>query len=447
MILKVVKIIEKKIIANTTWIIGGKIFQMILSLIISMMIARYLGPSNFGSINYIASFIALFTSVSTLGLDGIIVNELVKGEKASNDIVGTSIVIRFIAGLLSIICVLTLVYLFNQNNKLLLTIAFLQSLSLPLKAFESINFWFQYQLKSKYIVVSQIAAYILTSSYKLFLLFTDKGVVWFSASLSIEVLFVSVMMVYAYSSKNGLRFKFSPQLVKSMLSRSYHFILAGIMATIYTQIDKVMLGNMIDTHSVGVYTAAVTVSVIWSFIPIAVIESLRPVIMELRSKDFYSYEVKLKQLFSIVLWISILFSLGIAVFGKWIIAILFGDQYFGAHKVLYFYSAGMIFSYIGNVRSLWLICEEQYKYVQFFSIAGAITNIILNLFMISLWGIYGAAIATSMTQIILNMIIPLMFFETKIYPRYLIQALNLKMLLKSKEFKEIALKIFPRKKL
>jgi len=441
----VVITINGKVLANTTWIIGGKIFQMVLSLIISMMIARYLGPSNFGLINYVVSFVALFTSVSALGLDGIIVNELVKGEKASNDIIGTSIVIRFISGLLSIICVLALVYLFNRNNKLLLIIALLQSLSLPLKAFESINFWFQYQLKSKYIVIAQIVGYIITSTYKIFLLLTEKGVVWFSASISLEVLFVSLIMINSYSSKNGLRFKFSPQLVKSMLSRSYHFIIAGIMATVYAQIDKVMLGNMVGISSVGVYTAAVTVSVTWSFIPIAVIESLRPVIMELRNKNFSSYEVKLKQLLSIILWISIFFSLGIAVFGKWIILILFGNQYFGAHKVLYFYSAGMVFSYIGNVRSLWLICEEKYKYVQFFSIAGAITNIILNLIMINLWGIYGAAIATSITQIALNMIIPLMFFETKAYPKYLVQAFNLKMLFKSEEVKRIVLRVFLRK--
>ncbi len=399
--------------------------QMFLSLFISMMIARYLGPTNYGVINYAASFVAFFTSIASLGLDGIIVNELVKNEGKDNDIIGSCICMRFIAGVISVFCICVLVGFLNPGDKILLAVAFLQSLSLPVKAFECINFWYQSKLESKYIVISQIIGYLVVSIYKIYILYAGKGVVWFAASVMIEALVIAVIMLFSYVKRNGFKFSFDKYRSKQMLSNSIYFMMAGIMTTVYNQIDRVMIGNMIDKKSVGLYTAAVTISSVWSFVPIAVIESIRPIVMKEKSINENNYKNKFQQLITIVLWLSLAFSLVTIIFGEYIIMILYGNDYKDAINALYFYALGMVFPYIGNVRSLWLICENKHKYVQVFSIIGAIVNIILNLLLINCLGMYGAALATSITQIVVSIIVPMCFKDTRPYVFQLLKAFRI----------------------
>lgn len=135
--------------------------------------------------------------------------------------------------------------------------------------------------------------------------------------------------------------------------------------------------------------------------------------MELKAHNDAKYELRLKQLIAAVSWISILYSLCISLFSYPILYILYGKEFISGNlclKIVVWYTA---FSFLGGIRSIWLICEKKNMYVFWLSLLGAITNVALNLFLIPKYGINGAAFATFLTQVLSNLIYPMFFKQTQ----------------------------------
>ena len=112
---------------------------MFLSLVIGVISARYLGPGNYGTINYAASYISFFTIACTLGLEGVVVKEMIDNRDDEGTLLGSSIAMRLAAGVLSQIVVCIIVHFINPGDKTLLIVSFLQSLVLLFNAFHIID--------------------------------------------------------------------------------------------------------------------------------------------------------------------------------------------------------------------------------------------------------------------------------------------------------------------
>lgn len=417
---------KNKFIANTGWIIGGKVFQMVLALVIGMVSARYLGPTNYGVINYTLSFTTFFTALCTLGLNAVIIKELIDNPDQQGTILGSGIGIRCLSSLMSVVSILLLVFILNPNDPLLLIVAFLQAIALFFQSFDLIDYWYQSNLLSKYPTIIQSIAYIVVSLYKIYILISAKNVQWFAFSNSLDMILIAVLLFWSYNKHGGQKLIFSFQVAKSLLSKSYHFILSGMMVAVYGQIDKIMIGKFMTTTDVGLYSTAINICNMWTFILSAIIDSARPVITEKKLTDSKAYIRRIKQLYAGVIWISIFVGLFVTVFGKWIIYILYGKEYIGATSALIIAIWYCAFSFLGVARSIWIVCEDKSKYEKKFAAWGAAINIILNLAFIPLWGINGAAIATLVTQIVTNVIIPSIYKDTRENSKYILQGFLLK---------------------
>ena len=90
----------RRYFANTAWLFAEKILRMVVGLFVGVWVARYLGPAKFGLLSYAQSFVALFGAIATLGLDGIVVRELVKDESKRDVLLGTSFVLKLIGAFL-----------------------------------------------------------------------------------------------------------------------------------------------------------------------------------------------------------------------------------------------------------------------------------------------------------------------------------------------------------
>jgi O-antigen/teichoic acid export membrane protein len=230
-----------------------------------------------------------------------------------------------------------------------------------------------------------------------------------------------------YVKQKGPKLKVDKKRIKPLLKQSYHFILSGLMIAIYAQTDKVMIGKMLtDMSAVGLYSVATTITSLWSFIPAAIITSFRPVIIEAKLVSYDKYIKRLKQLYSLILWINIAYALGVTIFADIIIKLLYGEAYMGAKIPLLFavWSGG--FSYIGVARDIWFVSEGLQGYSTRISLFGCLTNVVLNLILIPQFGIVGAAIATTITQIFTGFVSTLLFKKTRNNSKYILQALFLK---------------------
>lgn len=404
---------KSKLFINTGWLISERIIDMIITLFIGIYTTRYLGPENYGLLNYSLSFIALFTFISNLGLDAIIIKELVNRKKQEGLILGTSILMRMLSSLLSIVLILLLVKFLHWNNDKILLIALLQSLSLLFNSFEVINLWFQWRLESKKTIIAKTSVSVIIGLLKLSLIASSSSVEWFAIAVSINSLLISIILISIYYRSKGLRLRFSLEMGRILLSQSYNFILSGMIMVIYTQMDRLMIGWLMDDASVGYYTAATTVSNLWFFIPYAIINSARSTIIEAKNISNDVFEGKLKRLYSIIIWMGIFVGVFFTIFSGGVVNLLYGNQYAPAAQPLTIIVWAGIFALLGVARDIWYVSENRMKYSKVFVMWGALINVILNLLFIPIWGIDGSAIATLTAQMVVVLIAPFFYKEVR----------------------------------
>lgn len=406
-------ILKNKIFSNASWLILGKIFQMLLNLIVGILTARYLGPSNYGLINYANSYIAFFASICNLGINSIIVKEFIDNRQENGEILGTSIVLKIISSFLSAVTIICLVYALNDNDMTITLIVILCCVGMLFQVFETLNYWFQSKLNSKVTAIATLISYIITSLYKIFLLITQKPILFFAFSTSIDYICLAILLFIFYFANHGQRLSFSIQTAKRILSQSWHFIVPGLMVAVYSQTDKIMLKHFIGATETGYYSTAISLCNIWCFILIAIIDSMSPVIMKLFSDDYEKYKKMNRLLYAIVFYLSIFVSLIFLVFGDFIVNILYGKEYLPAViplKILTWYSA---FSYLGVARNIWIVCEKKQKYLLLVYIVSAFLNIMLNIILIPILHASGAAIASLLAQILTTIIVPFFIKDIK----------------------------------
>ena len=421
---------QNRIIKNASWIVVCKIVQSALGLIISMFSARYLGPQNFGVINYAASIVAFALPLMQLGLRSILVNEFIQRPSSEGKILGTALGLNLLSAIACMIGIVTFVSIINKGETTTLIVCALYTLSLLFQAFEMIQYWFQAKLLSKYTSLISLLAYLVVSLYKIFLLVTQKSVYWFAMAQTIDYGIIAFFSLMIYKKLGGQELSFSIRDGSKMLSKSKHYIISGMMVTIFAQTDRLMLKNMIDDVATGYYSAAVTCAGLANFVFSAIIDSMRPVILEEKKRSQKAYETNIALLFSITFYLSLFQCICVTLFAEPIIMILFGVEYvpsISALRVVVWY---VTYSYFGSVRNVWILAEEKQKYLWIINVSGALLNIVLNIKLIPQYGIIGASLASFVTQFFTNFVLGFIVKPIRDCNRLMIVGINPKFALR-----------------
>lgn len=417
------RFLKNKAIKNAGWIIGERIVQMALSLVASVLSARYLGPDNFGSLNYTASFITFFSVIAALGMDGVVIKKIIAQPEKEGDYLGGGIVLRLLSSVICAVVVVAVVMLLNPGDQEKLVLVLLQSIQLLFLSVNLLDSWFQRHLKSQYVSLAKIVASVIVMGYKLWLLATARSVEWFAFSNSLTAIVVAAVLLIFYKRSSTYKLKVDIESGFSILKDSYHYVLSGLMVSLYGQMDKIMIGKMLSDASVGLYTIGTSICSMWIFVPVAVINSFRPMILSLRqSGKMELYNLRLRQLYSFIIWLCLAVSLFVFLLAPVIINLLYGEQYLGAVKTLRIAIWFETFSMIGTARGIWILAENKNRYVKYYLAIGAGVNLVLNAILIPAWGIEGAAVATLATQITTSLIAPMLFKPTRIHTKIVLEA-------------------------
>lgn len=423
---------SKKVIKNASWIIGVQIIRSIVAIIISMLTARFLGPSNYGLINYAASLVAFVSPVMYLGLTGILVQEIINSPEREGEIIGTAITMSFCSGLLCIVGIIAFVSLANVGEQETLIVCSLYSLLLIFQSIDLIQYWYQAKLLAKYSAIASFIAYIVVAAYKVYLLVAGKNIYWFAISNAIDFMLIDIFLFVIYKKKNGLQLSFSWKTAKSMLKRSKYYILSNMMITVFAQTDRIMLKLMISDSATGYYSAAVTCAGMTGFVFSAIIDSLRPMIFEYKKcGNEEGYEKAIICLYSTVIYLSVFQSIVFTCGAPLVIRLLYGKDYAPSIVVLQIIVWYCTFSYLGGARDIWILAENKQKHLILINFVGALLNVGLNLFLIPKFGANGAAVATVITQFSINVVLVYLYKPTRrngylqlksLNPIYLIKA-------------------------
>lgn len=396
---------KNRVINNASWIIACKAVQAVLTLVVTILTARLLEPDGYGIINYAASVTAFFVPIMQLGLNSTLVRELVAKPEREGEVVGTAVTMSFVSALLSVIGIFAFASVANRGERETIIVCVIYGTMLVFQCFELLQYWFQAKLMSKYHAISVLFAFAVISVYKIFLLVSGKGVIWFAVAQSADYLIVALILLVIYLKKSSSRLSFSFLTARELFSRSKYYIASSIMITLFLQTDRVMLKLMLGDAACGYYSAAATCAGMTSFVFGAIIDSLRPIIFENKENSEEGYKKTVIALYSIIIYLSLAQSLIISVFSGFIIKILYGSAYVGAAAPLAILVWYTTFSYLGSVRNIWMLAEEKQKYLWIINFSGAFLNVALNFALIPVLEISGAAIASLATQLFTNVII------------------------------------------
>lgn len=413
-----------RVVTNASWIIGCKIAQSLLNMVVGMISARYLGPSRYGIISYAASIVAFATPFMKLGLNQTLVHEMTIQPEKEGKIVGSSIVLNVGASLLCILAIIGYLTISSRGERETQIVCTIYSLSLIFMATEMVQFWFQAKLKSKFPSIAVVVASAVVSAYKIYILATAKTVYWFAATNIIQYAVISLILIIAYMRSSEQRLGCSLKVCGQLLSRSKYYIFSSLMIVLYQQTDHIMLKTMIGDAENGYYAAAVTCAGVIGFVYAAIIDSLRPVILQQKGKSQKQYESYLCLSYSMIFYLSMAQSVFMTILAKPIVLILYGAEYAAAVNVLRVCVWYVTYAYFGSIRNIWIQGEGKHKCVWIIDFVGGLTNVLLNALLIPNFGAIGAASASVASQFFVNFLFGFIYKPIRENNKLILRSLN-----------------------
>lgn len=387
---------------NTFWLLFEKLFRIVMSLFIGVWVARYLGPEKFGKFNFAISFVALFSFLSSLGLDKIAIRELVINKEKEKEILGTIFCLKFM-GSIAVLVLIAITLSFTDFEKQINLLILIICLSTFFQSFNALDYFFQSKVMSKYIVYSNIITLIIGGLLKIIFIINEAPLIFFAYVILIESAVFSLGLVYYYLRKKEFKihqYTFRFNRAKMLLKNSWPLILSGIMVTTYMKIDQIMIRNILGDFELGQYSAATRISESLYFLPVIISSSFFPAILNAKNKNTEQYYDRIQSLLSFVFWIFIIIAIPLTFFSKFIFNFLYGGDYPHSASVFIIHIWTGIFVGFGMVSHNWYIAENLQILTFYRSFFGVLSNIVLNLFLIETYGIIGAAISTLVSQIV-----------------------------------------------
>jgi len=416
----------KKYFKNTSWLFSEKILRMVVGLFVGIWVARYLGPDKFGLLSYAMAFVGLFSSISTLGLNSIVVRELVKDESKRDKLIGTAFWLKLFGGF-AVLLILAIAVNFTSNDAYTNLLVFIIASAIVFQSFNVADLYFQAKVLSKYVVYANIISLFLSSIFKITLILYDAPLIAFAWAVLFDSVVLAAGFIYFYY-QNKLSFKewkFEKSIALDLIKDSWPLVLSGIIISVYMRIDQVMIKEMMNNEAVGQYAAAVRLSEAWYFIPVIISSSLFPAIINSKKQSEEIYYARLQKLYTLAVWIAIAIALPMTFLSDWVVNILYGVQYDQAGGVLMIYIWAGVFVSFASIWSKHMLANNKQKVFLSYDITSTVINVIINLILIPFIGIKGAAIATAFSILITYIFFGIFYHDQKETIKYFIRAILL----------------------
>ena len=388
------------VLGNSGWLFADKALRMGGGLLLMIWVARYLGPASFGQLSYAIAFVALFGAVATLGLDGIVVRDLVRDQADPDEVLGSAFVLRAVGGSLAVLAAVLAVGLVRPDDEAAQKLVAIVAIGTLFQAFDVIDLWFQSRVQSRYTVMARNAAFLVMLVIRVALILGQAGVAAFAWAASAELILAGLALALGYHRQGrnwrALRPRFAR--MRALLEESWPLMLSSLAVLVYMRIDQVMLASMLGVREVGLYAAAVRLSEMWYVIPTVIVSSVMPSLTEARARSEEVYYQHLQTLLKLLVRSAYLVAIPVSLFAGPLVRQLYGDSYSAAGSVLAVHVWTVVFVFLGVAYSPWIFNERRAHFWLLQTSLGACCNVLLNLWLIPDHGAVGCAIATLAAQ-------------------------------------------------
>ena len=403
-----------KIVENIGWLFFDKILRMGVGLFVWVWIARYLGPEYFGLLSFAIAFTGLFGVVAGLGLHNIVVRDIARDSESASLTLGTTALLQLISGLVAFLLVLVSIAYLRPEDDLARSIVAILGLIMMFKASEVALYWFESQVQSKYTVWVQNSVFVVFAVIKVGMILQGASIFAFVWAMLAEAAVVALILLLVMNLRGQrlAHLTVSFERAKTLLKDGWPLLLSVAAISVYTKIDQIMLGQMIGDKSVGIYGAAVRISELWYAIPVVIVSSLLPTILDAQKHSKELYYEKIQYLYDLMVIISISIALPMTFLATPIITLFFGPSYAEGGMILAIHIWAAVFVSLSVASGVCFLAENRLTFTLQRTMLGAVANVALNLILIPDFGMLGAALALVISQMLASLFYDLLHRET-----------------------------------
>jgi PST family polysaccharide transporter len=389
----------RKFVLNLGWLLGEKLMRLVFNLLVGFWVARYLGPGRFGQLNYALALVSVGLALTECGVEAVVKRELIGAPERGVALLRAAWQLRLLlgAGCYLLLMGWTVLGLADADDRAILAVA---GLMLFQPALAVGDLWLQATLRARTAVLAQ-AGMLAAGALGRVILIEMGAPVWAFAAISAGEFLLAAMLLTALARRLGLRWDAPDQngrRARDLFREAWPMMVSSLAVIIYMRIDVVMLRSMKGDAAAGVYAAAVKLSEVWYFLPVALGSSLLPALLRARAAGRAAYGVRLQQYFDLSAAIAYGLSVPCAVLAPWLVRLVYGASFADAGPVLALHVWGAVFAFIGVARAHFLFNESLGRLHLIATASGAALNIGLNWLLIPRHGPWGAALATVLAQ-------------------------------------------------
>ncbi len=380
---------------NLGWLVTEKLARLVLNVGVGFWVARYLGPTRFGTLNYLLALVGMISLVAELGLDAVVRRELIRAPERTNALIATVWGLRLVGGAVAYGLLLALAYagVVSESERALLAVV---GLTLFQPALLVADLWFQARLQAKFAVWGQMGAFAVAATVRIGLIMAHASLIGFAWAIVVEFA-VAAALFSLLARKNGLAWRprdFESSLAVQLLREAWPLLLSGFAVMLYLRLDVVMLRAMVGEAAVGIYAAATRFTEMWFFVPMALASSALPALLRARERGAGDYDRRMQSYYDLNAGIAYGLALPLALAAPWVIRAAYGPAYAAAAPVLALHVWSSVFVFLGVARGQFLVNEGHVRFYSLTTFAGLFVNVALNLVLIPRQGPFGAAVAT-----------------------------------------------------
>lgn len=385
-----------RIAQNAGWLFADRAVRFGIGLVITALVARYLGPDQFGVLSYAMAFFAIFGIIATFGLDSIVIREIVRNPSSANEILGTASVMKVIGAFIALIGAVGAAALLHSQQSTTITLVAIIAGGTIFQSLDTIDFWFQAQLKAKYTVLARNLAFLTASAVRVVLILSHAPLISFAWPVLLEAAIAAIGLILWFKKDGNALSEWRFTLARAiwLLRESWTLIIQGLVIIVYMKIDQIMLGHMTTNKSLGEYSAAVRLVEMAYFIAVAISASLFPEIITSKKLSPDQYEGRIQRMYDFMIWMAIIPASIVTVSSPIIIRVLYGEAYQDAAMILSIQIWMITSVFFGVARQKWLTVEGHLKDAMYVELAGVVLNISANVVLIPKYGAIGASIAS-----------------------------------------------------
>lgn len=394
--------VSRRYFYNTLWLMAENLVRIGSGFIVIFYLARYLGPEGFGALSYSQNFVSIGAAFATLGIDVVLVREIVAGRIKENTLLGSACVIKFVSASISVFLIYVVTSMFDSSDTEILVLII--SISIIFDISNTFDAYFQAKVLSKKSAIIKTFVVVVSSVIKLIFVHFSAGLASFAWLLVVDSAMVAFgyYLIYVRKCQGVDRLIFDKAVALNLLKSGWPLMLVTVSVLAYTKIDQIMIKHLMDSESVGYYSIAVKISMMLSFVPLMIVQSVFPKIISVKvsgsQKEYYNL---LELMYKIMMFVSAPIAIIMIVFSDVIVLGLFGSSFEPSGGILRILSVSIVLVSVGSVTTKIMYAEYYEKKYLYRSLIGVLVNVMLNYFFIPVWGGKGAAVSTITTLFIL----------------------------------------------